>query len=43
MSWSKLMTGRLKKILIGVIIVFVVFTLFGFFGLPLIVKSILTQ
>ena len=43
MNWRKLMTGRPKKVLIGLIIFFVVFTLFGFFGLPPIVKSILTQ
>ena len=35
--------GRFKKILIGIVIFFAVFTLFGFFGLPPIVKSLLTQ
>src|SRR4030042_4093071 len=34
---------RFKKILIGFIIFFAVFTLFGFFGLPPIVKSLLTK
>ena len=43
MNWRKLMTGRPKKVLIGLIIFFAVFTLFGFFGLPPIVKSLLTQ
>jgi uncharacterized protein involved in outer membrane biogenesis len=37
------MKGRPKKILIGLIIFFAVFTLFGFFGLPPIVKSVLTK
>jgi hypothetical protein len=37
------MTGRLKKVLIGLIIFFAVFTLFGFFGLPPIAKLILTK
>jgi len=35
--------GRLKKILIGLIIVFVVFTITGFFILPPILKSILIK
>src|SRR4030042_3559342 len=35
--------GRLKKILIGLIIVFVVFTITGFFILPPILKSILVK
>jgi uncharacterized protein involved in outer membrane biogenesis len=43
MNWRRLTTGRPKKILIGLIIFFAVFTLFGFFGLPPIVKSVLTQ
>ncbi|HSB04040.1 MAG TPA: DUF748 domain-containing protein, partial [Thermodesulfobacteriota bacterium] len=43
MNWRKLMTGRPKKILIGLVIFFAVFTLFGFFGLPPILKSLLTQ
>ncbi len=43
MDWRKLMTGRPKKILIGLVIFFAVFTLFGFFGLPPIVKSVLTK
>ncbi len=43
MDWRKLTTGRPKKILIGLIIFFAVFTLFGFFGLPPIVKSVLTK
>jgi len=43
MNWRKLMTGRPKKVLIGLIIFFAVFTLFGFFGLPPIVKSLLTK
>ena len=43
MNWRKLTTGRPKKILIGLIIFFAVFTLFGFFGLPPIVKSLLTK
>jgi uncharacterized protein involved in outer membrane biogenesis len=34
---------RLRNIFIGVIIFFAVFTLFGFFGLPPILKSILTK
>ena len=34
---------RAKKILIGLVILFVVFTLVGFFALPPIVKSILTK
>ena len=34
---------RLRNIFIGVIIFFVVFTLVGFFGLPPILKSILTK
>src|SRR5512136_2761716 len=42
MNW-KISKERLKKIVIGLIIFLVVFTLFGFFGLPLIVKSLLTQ
>ncbi len=37
------MTGRPKKVLIGLIIFFAVFTLFGFFGLPPIIKSLLTK
>ena len=43
MNWRKLMTGRPKKVLIGLVIFFAVFTLFGFFGLPPIVKSLLTK
>jgi uncharacterized protein involved in outer membrane biogenesis len=43
MNWRKLMTGRLKKVLIGLIIFFAVFTLFGFFGFPPIAKFILTK
>ncbi len=43
MNWRKLLTGRPKKVLIGIIIFFAVFTLFGFFGLPPIAKSILTK
>ena len=43
MNWRKLTKGRPKKVLIGLIIFFAVFTLFGFFGLPLIAKSVLTQ
>ena len=39
MNWRKLMTGRPKKVLAGLVIFFAVFTLFGFFGLPPIVKS----
>src|SRR5512136_1518937 len=42
MNW-KISKERLKKIVIGLIIFLVVFTLFGFFGLPPIVKSLLTQ
>jgi uncharacterized protein involved in outer membrane biogenesis len=34
---------RLRNIFIGIIIFFAVFTLFGFFGLPPILKSILTK
>jgi len=43
MNWRQLMTGRPKKALIGLIIFFAVFTLFGFFGLPPILKSVLTK
>jgi len=43
MNWRQLMTGRPKKILIGLIIFFSVFTLFGFLGLPPIAKSLLTK
>jgi uncharacterized protein involved in outer membrane biogenesis len=43
MNWRKLMTGRPKKVLIGLIIFFAVFTLFGFFGLPPLAKSLLTK
>ena len=43
MDWRKLTTRRWKKVLAGVVIFFVVFTLFGFFGLPPIVKSVLTK
>ena len=43
MNWPKLITGRPKKVLIGLIIFFAVFTLFGFFGLPPIAKSLLTK
>ena len=43
MNWPKLMTGRPKKVLIGLVIFFAVFTLFGFFGLPPIVKSLLSK
>ncbi|RPJ11049.1 MAG: DUF748 domain-containing protein, partial [Deltaproteobacteria bacterium] len=43
MNWRKLMTGRPKKVLVGLVIFFAVFTLFGFFGLPPIVKSVLTK
>ena len=35
--------GRFKKIFTGIVIFFAVFTLFGFFGLPPIVKSLLTK
>ena len=41
--YEKKIRPRLKKILIGVMIFFVLFTLFGFFGLPPILKSILTK
>jgi acylphosphatase len=40
---KKKLRPRLKKILIGLILFFVVFTLVGFFGLPPILKSILTK
>jgi hypothetical protein len=43
MNWRKLMTGRPEKVLIGLVIFFAVFTLFGFFGLPPIVKLVLTK
>ena len=42
MKW-KISKKRLKKIIVGLLIFFAVFTLFGFFGLPPIVKSLLTQ
>ncbi len=42
MNW-RISRSRLKKIVIGLIIFFALFTLFGFFGLPPIIKSILTQ
>jgi len=35
--------GRFKKIFTGIVIFFAVFTLFGFFGLPPIVKSLLSK
>jgi len=43
MNWRKFLTGRPRKVLIGLIIFFAVFTLFGFFGLPPIFKSVLTK
>jgi uncharacterized protein involved in outer membrane biogenesis len=43
MNWHKSVTGRPKKVLIGLIIFFAVFTLFGFFGLPPIVKFLLSK
>jgi uncharacterized protein involved in outer membrane biogenesis len=43
MNWRKLMTRRLKRVLIGLIIFFAVYTLFGFFGLPPIAKFVLTK
>ncbi len=43
MNWRKLITGRPKKVLIGLMIFFAVFTLFGFFGLPPIAKILLTK
>ena len=42
MNW-RISRDRLKKIIIGLVIFFAVFTLFGFFGLPPIVKSLLTK
>jgi uncharacterized protein involved in outer membrane biogenesis len=42
MKWN-LSRGRMKKIIIGGVIFFVLFTLFGFFALPPIVKSLLTE
>ncbi len=42
MKWN-ISRGRIKKILIGLVIFFAVFTLVGFFGLPPIVKSLLTK
>ena len=42
-SYGKKSRSRLKKIFFGVMIFFVLFTLFGFFGLPPILKSILTK
>jgi uncharacterized protein involved in outer membrane biogenesis len=42
MKWT-ISRGRMKKIIIGGVIFFVVFTLFGFFALPPIIKSLLTQ
>ncbi|HUL37903.1 MAG TPA: DUF748 domain-containing protein, partial [Thermodesulfobacteriota bacterium] len=41
--YEKKIRPRAKKILIGLVILFVVFTLVGFFALPPIVKSILTK
>ena len=41
--YEKKLKPRLKKILIGLIIIFVVFTLVGFFVLPPILKSILIK
>ncbi len=43
MDWRKMMAGRPKKVLVGLIIFFAVFTLFGFFGFPPIAKSILSK
>ena len=45
MNWKiwRISRGRLKKIVIGLAIFLVVFTIVGFFALPPIVKSILTQ
>lgn len=40
---KKKLRPRLKKILIGLIIFFAAFTLLGFFGLPPILKIILTK
>ena len=42
MNW-RISRSRLKIIGIGLIVFFAIFTLFGFFGLPPILKSILTQ
>ena len=42
MNW-RISRDRLKKIIIGLVIFFAVFTLFGFFGLPPIVKLLLTK
>ena len=43
MNWPKRMAGHLKKVFVGLVIFFAVFTLFGFFGLPPIVKSLLSK
>ncbi len=43
MNWRKLITGRPKRVLIGLVIFFALFTLFGFFGLPPIAKFFLTK
>lgn len=43
MNWRRSITGRLKKILIGLIIFFAAYTLLGFFALPLIAKFFLPK